>query len=544
MNFIRKQLGSLLFAALFSMTLLGSNSDCNDCCTGQQITVPQIAPDTQFTNPICPDQLDPETFLILASGALEKGNILNLLKNELYNHTNPLVIRSLLDLPSLRPYFLDYCGWQGVAQLFYNHTDPVWFTKCSPFIDSYVKLNNTALTDELDLILQDINNAGFLPTPIVIDIPQTLSLFQNIRMKEYKAGCMFSVAKEYKNWNFSYRIPVYYLIHHFFLNDAELEMIKRASFLINDGEWAQPGTVDAANAFFYNNLVSDKVGTGDSRFMALYNVESSCKNDIWLGAIATLPTAAKITEGLVGARFRKSEPIPPFDVLSIVNSAICNRPDKVTQMLESIGIAAVRRLSLLLADTPLGNGGHFGVGPHLDIRHFYNDVFSTRTMFEAEFFSSKDKKRFFIEDKSQFNFNRDLSDGSQASQNLAFIDEQILNTFFPICMKVRVQPGWIMKVYHEWMLDFNRWQLVAGFDYWYQSAEKLSATFCGSKISLETLNKGHRPSAYQGKIFGSFNYYHHGCDFDWDLSLTYDDTLFHKGIGKDYTVGFALSVYL
>lgn len=529
---------------IVSSIAFAKNSDCDDCCTGAQITTPVIAPDTQFTNPSCSDQLDAATFLLLVSGALENGSILRLLQQEIYNRTNPIVVRSLLDLPSLRPYFLDYCGWQVVVQPFYSQMDPVYVTKHSPFIKSYINLGVPALANEIDLILEDINNAGVLETPINIDIPQTLSLFQNLRAQEYRAGFMFSFAKEYKDWNFSFRIPVYYMIHNFFLNNTEIDNIKNAPLFTDDGLWGQGGTTGTVNEFVFTNLVNDKVGFGDSRFMALYNLASSYKNDIWLGAIATLPTAVKVKEGMIGGSFNKCESIPAFDLLSIANLSLCGRGYKVTEMLETIGIAALRKLSILLVDIPLGNGGHFGVGPHFDIRHFYNDVLSTRTMIEAEFFSSKTKKRFFLEDKSRFNFNLDLTDGDMANQNIAFLNEQVLNTFFPVCSKVDVTPGWLFKAYHELMLDFNCWQLVGGFDFWYQGAEKIGANFCGSMVSFDTLSKGRRLSAYQGKIFGSFSHYRHSSDFDWSLALTYDDTVFNKGIGKDFTVGLAFTMYL
>lgn len=536
---------TLCFILITNALALANNSDdCGDCCTGAQITTPQMVPDVQFTNPVCPDQLDAATFLLLVSGALEKGSILRLLQQEIYNRTNPINIRSLLDLPSLRPYYLDYCGWQVVVQPFYNQMDPVYVTKHSPFIKSYINLGDQALANEIDLILEDINNADVLPAPIIIDIPQTLSLFQNLRVQEVRTGFMFSFAKEYKDWNFSFRMPIYYLEHNFFLNNTEIDNISRAPFFTADGLWGQGGTDEAVNQFLYANLVNDKVGLGDSRFMALYNLASSCKNDIWLGAIATLPTAATVREGLIGGKFNKCEPIPAFDLLSIANLSLCGRGYKVTEMLETIGIAALRKLSIMLVDVPLGNGRHFGVGPHFDIRHFYNDVFSSRTMIEAEFFSSKTKKRFFLEDKSRFNFNIDLTDTDQANQNIAFINEQVLNTFFPVCSQVTVQPGWLFKAYHEFMLDFNCWQLIGGIDFWYQGAEKLGANFCGSKVSFDTLNQGRRPSAYQGKVFGSFGHYRHGSNFDWSLALTYDDTVFNKGIGKDFTVGLAFTMYL
>lgn len=547
---------NILLVSLLSLTVItiphriisqpshNCQSDCKDCCTGAQITVPQQVDNVTFSSPICEDQLDAATLLTLINGALEQGNILRLLQQQLYNRTNPISIRSLLDLPSLRPYYLDYCGFQAVVQPFYNSMDPVYVTKHSPFIDSYINLGDNALANEIDLILEDINNAGVLSSPISINIPQTLALFQTIRIQERRAGAMISVAKEYKDWNFSFRIPIYYLLHNFFLSDSEIERIRNAPFVALSGSLGNPGSNLSVTDLVYKNLVNDKAGLGDTRFMALYNIASGCKNDIWLGAIATLPTAWTVREGLIGGRFNKCEPIPAFDLLSIVNSHLCNRDYKITEMLETVGIAALRKLSILLVDVPLGNGRHFGVGPHLDIRHFHNDFLSTHTTIEAEFFSHKRKKRFFLEDKSLFNFNIDLDDDTQANNNLAFINEQILNTLFPVCSTVTVKPGWLFKARHELMLDFNCWQGQFGFDFWYQGAEHLGANFCGSKISFDTLNKGRRPRAYQGKVFGSVGHFHHGHHADWRVSLAFDDTVFNSGIGKDYTLSLAFEFYL
>lgn len=529
---------------LFANATNNCNQDCKDCCNGAQIVVPQRSSIATFEDPSCSEAIDAATFLTLINGALEKGSILRLLQQQLYNRTNPINVRSLLDLPSLRPYYLDYCGFQAVLQLFFNSTDPVFVTKCSPLIDSYINLEDNGLSNELELILEDINNAGVLDQPITIDVPQTLSLFRTIRIQERRAGIMASVAKEYKDWNFSFRIPIYYLLHYFFLSDSEINTIKNAPFFALSGSLGNPGSNLSVTDFVYKNLVNDKVGLGDTRFMGLYNISSDFKNDIWLGAIATIPTAWTVREGLIGGKFSKCEPIPLVDLLSIVNAQLCGRGYKVTEILEQTGIAAVRRLSTLLVDVPLGNGKHFGFGPHVEIRHFFNDCLSNRTMIEAEFFTHRRNKRFFLEDKSLFNFNINLDDEAQANANLAFIDEQILNTIFPVCSTVTVRPGWLLKARHEFMLDYNFCQAQFGFDFWYQGKEELGATFCGSKISFDTLRKGLRPKAYQGKVFGSVGYFHRGHHTDWRASFAFDETVFNKGIGKDYTLSIAFELFL
>ena len=94
------------------------------------------------------------------------------------------------------------------------------------------------------------------------------------------------------------------------------------------------------------------------------------------------------------------------------------------------------------------------------------------------------------------------------------------------------------------MYKSKHWDLKFGFDYWIQASEKFSLVAPQIPVDLPlVINKALRPAASQGKLFFNGGYFDRLCDnVDFRVLLSVDGTVFHKGIGENYTGSLRLGI--
>jgi hypothetical protein len=292
-------------------------------------------------------------------------------------------------------------------------------------------------------------------------------------------------------------------------------------------------------------LVNDRVGLGDMRAKLLFNVANNCYMNAWLGIQATLPTAVDFKVGIFGSRFKTNSSAPSFELKSFVNLFLCDMLEKIVEMGTQFGFEALRRLSTILINIPLGNDKHLGIGPYFEAKSFIDPYWSMRTSLRFDQFLPKRHKRFFLAAKNPQDFDIDLTDEEQADQNLAFIDKQINNTVFPFPVCVDVFPGHVIQVNHAFLFDTPCWHIGVGLDFWYKSKEVLGLQ-TGNEIGAFPKNvfKASQPHTYQGKIFSEIGY--HGItryrNICWQALIAADVTVFSKDIGKDFTLGVRIGI--
>jgi hypothetical protein len=534
-----------------------SSAEQDDCDTLFDPTLHQIPqlPDAPLPGQECPE-FDAISILSLITidpadpTVLPVINVPHILKHNIYLHTTgPVTRRSLLDEPALQLYCFDNDYISLTVEPFFNYTPLVYFTKNSPYIRSYIDLTNQNIINEL--ARAKFNIGELIGQEIDIDVPGLLGLFHFIKLRQYRTGAMLGFCKQYPKFNISFFLPLYYLVEHFHLTQEEIERIENNSFFQTDEPAVASCTDGIAEEFGYQHLVSDRFGFGDSRFIASLNIyESSC-SELWLGLQVTAPTARTLASGILGATFKPCAPAPQFNIKKLFNLAFCfneGSPQKihgepvVQQMINSFLIGTLDRLSTILINTPLGNGHHWGFGPQLDFRYQFSDCWSAHTYAVVEGFSTHTERRFFLVRKDPEEFDRNYRIESEAEENLSFLNTQIINTFFPVGVCIGVHPGQIIKLRQSFMYDTAHWHACLGFDYWRQGREYLSATRLEyTELAIE---KGLRPTAQQGKIFGALGYYsvaHHHC-FAWNVQLKFDATVFNSGIGADYTFGISVGL--
>lgn len=475
-----------------------------------------------------------ETILPLITGDTAIIDVAKLLKNNIYIKTQgPVRTRSLLDEPSLIPYYFDNDYWVYTAQLFFNYSPKVYLTKNSPYIKNYIDLTNKNIVSQL-------SESEFIKA----NIPEVLGLFHDIKLKQYRAGLMTGAAYEGDNFNFNFRLPLYYLLEHFYLNEDEIKNIKNSPFL--KFEESSIGTTGEAEVrdFVFKHLVSDKVGIGDTRLDLLFNIFESKKSKIWLGLQTTIPTAVAFKSGIIGSKFKKNNYIPEFNIKKLFELYLCSTgpgqareaeykiKDNVTKFL----VGALDKLSSILINEPLGNGGHFSLGPEIDIQYDINYNWSSYTYFVVRYFVPKKENRFFLKSKKDINFNRDYEDEALAEENLIFINDQLINTLYPTCLKVNVKPGPLVQFNTSIFYDTQHFHAALGIDYWQVSKEKFGPLYQSDSFDI---NKAIRPSARQTKLFGSIGYYgdYTTSNIGYNLLFTWDSTIEYNGIGQNYTIG-------
>lgn len=467
-------------------------------------------------------------------------NILPILMEDLYKKTTgPVTRRSLLDEPALIPDQFSNNYLSVNADLFYNFSPRVYFTKKSPFINSYIALNNQNIINEL-------SNNEF----ITADIPGILGLFSTIKLQQHRAGLMAGVARQWDNWLLTARIPLYYMLENFYLTQSEINAIKNNPFFDSDLDDAAAGEgrEDEVKQFALKHIVGDKFGVGDSRITLLGHIyKSPCKN-LWFGLQGTFPTAKTFKRGLLGGEFDPTEPIPPFNLQHFFDLFKCSSSTPVQETLATnvlkteltnFLIDALDRLSTILINAPLGNGKHFGFGPEVDYRYTINDYASTHTYASLEVYTPHREHRFYLIQKQPQDFTHDWSDPDLAGANLAVLNRLIVNTVFPVGIVTTVYPGLRFQMNHAFLYKSRHWDLRLGFDYWYQAKEHITPLLdiipCDLPINIP---KAYRPAAQQGKLFANVGYCGTLCNntIDWSASLVMDGTVFHSGIGENYSI--------
>jgi hypothetical protein len=451
---------------------------------------------------------------------------------DLYRFTHPINQRSLLDLP--QSYFY-YClppvcackEWEPTIQLFYNGNYKDNFTKDSTSISSYLAFDNIPNLEQFGL---------------EIDARRVLSLFEDLKIQEQRAGLMIGVLKKFDTWFLSFKAPFEYLIRNFFLTEAEKRAIETDP-LFND---LNPTTDDEEEMmrFARRHLIADRLGIGDTRVYIGKTFIEKPRIEFDFGALLTIPTAFALLKGIYGHHFSKNIPAPNLNLNQLLNLAMTD----ITQAEELIGqflLEALDRLSRILLETGLGNNGHLGIGAFAEYRMKVMPKLEFRTRAELEYLLPAQERRFFIHRKNFEEFER-LNNPIDCDQSIQFLQQQIVETFFPTGFNTTVFPGFIFKFTNALSgLMANKVQVSLGHDLWWQQQEffgKIKAP----QQEVDRLRKdiAIRPPAFQSKLFASVTYFRNGSQFDWCLTAFGDKTFLRSGIGKDFNLALKLEIFV
>lgn len=447
-----------------------------------------------------------------------------ILLNNIYLHTNPINVRSLLDSPQY--YFYNCFDQNFFVNVFFNMTPAGYYTIDGTNIASYLNTNQPGI----------INAIGpFCPENI--NIPSIVSLVEPFRIQERRAGFMFGGRYVHNNWYAKYYFPLYYLERNFFLNNEEKRRLEEALDVdtgpVSDAEGTQ---------FARKHLITDRVGIGDTRLVLGYELLDRKDIALKVGAIATIPSAFAFAKGLYGSHFLKNSAHPTFNLQQILSKCLCS-PDQMDtesalELATQFGLSVVDKLTANLLDRSLGNNGHVGLGAFIEPHHKMDNYAYVKGRVCLEYLLPAIEKRSFIRFKNPADFNRDFdcSTDAAAQANVDFLNEQLIQTLIPCVYDTTIWPGLLIKATAQGTSKIvQRLKGTLGLDLWFQSKESFGKIDAPADVRpLLRTDIAKRPHAVQTKIFGWLDY--KTKKKDWCISMYVDGTWASFGIGKDYTL--------
>lgn len=488
--------------------------------------------------------------------------LIPVLQENFFLRSNNLKTRSLLDYPEFIPFRHDLDCHAVYVDLFYNQTSRAFFTKESGNICSYLALTSASLRQKIQNILNELPNV--LPEEVQIDSNQVFAILDLVRtftVQERRLGLMIGGKGTIGCWNYNIMAPWYYLERNHFVDANIEEALDEAisDFLSDSFGITGPATPQEAaevmrtrNNFINNHLIADKFGIGDTRVYFDYPILNREKFQMRGGFLSTVPTAFAFKKGLRGTSLHREINRPTLDITGLFSALQAKQSP--TQALD-YAIAFLDNLGAMLLDTPLGNGGHFGLGAYVknksELRSFvkqrWAENVTMRSFVSLEYLFPATEWRSFRVPVNEslfnaFNFNVTGLTNSSEDQNLinttyAFVQHQLTDRLFPIALQTRVHPGIVFRWSSQLRYEGECKGFTLGTDTYVRNKEKFSdieGSFI-TKHMIDELN-ARSPLAYQSKVVGSVFFKIDKPETAWVISLMGDYTFMNKGIGIDFTL--------
>lgn len=508
-----------------------------------------ISMDMMAQRKITPDQLLPQ---------LANLGVFELLDISFYLRTNPLVKRSLIDLPIFE---IHMCGpeqpWTVGFHLFWNHTPRCVFS-CgkNTNISSYINFDQETFFGKIEELLNDPLlgefTKDFSELLEMVDFNETLALFEDFSVEQRRTGIMMHIWRQWDRGELRALLPFYY-------QERNIITSPEKQFLIEQKFGAPDRSTQ--EQFEKNHAISDRVGLGDLRIEGDYAVYKTDTTAVRLGLMSTIPSYVTITTGIRGTSFECSRKQPTLDLQALLD--LITIGDDVTISDQDIAVAALigdicrnkngfllgalDRFNAMVLDTTLGNHRHFGVGPLFRARTLLSafleefdwaERISFNTRISLELFTPSHETRFFaIRNDLVSTTTPDFTSEEMAEANLKFIEQELINKFYPLALTTNVQPGLIFHTTNRWCFSGDVWDFNIGSDFWLQTRESLNMIKTSKEIrDTIDIQAARAPFAYQVKYFGSIGLKIPHDDHTWFFSINAEGTTWHKGIGSDYTV--------
>jgi hypothetical protein len=499
-------------------------------------------------------------------GLIEDAGGFALLDQDFYLRTNPFVERNILDLPLWEMHSCQEPEkWIIGGHLFWNKMDRSVFKNKSTSIDCYLDLQQKTLFNALDNLspeLKDLFPMASLIDPLsdTADFDSILKLFRNFTAEQRRLGIMMHLWRQWEQAEFRAILPLYYVERNFIATPEEQEAIE-----------AQFGTLtpDEAKMFEKNHGISDRIGFGDFRIESNYVPYNTDTFALRVGGFLTIPTAVAFSKGINGTTFRDCLEQPTLDLQALFDLACMDDDPSVSSgeqealKEELIGdicknkngflLGAVDRLNAVLVETSLGNRGHLGIGGIIRSKtslrsllddYEWTDRINWNNRLSVEYLTPANETRFYIKRNSIEDFNsRDFNSDDEEVQdeNLAFIEQEIVDKFYPYAIKTRVKPGPILRWFSRWCVNGDVWDLTLGSDIWIQAGESLKLKCVDPELfaKLDICNASNS-LAYQFKSVASFGFKVLRPEYAFFFNINAEGTSWNKNIGDDWAVSLNL----
>lgn len=483
-------------------------------------------------------------------------NIINILKQPFFLRTNPINKRNILDQPMA---FLDrryrHDDWVIGSNIFYNEINRNYFSQHSDSIDSYIGITQEGFLSALN---EGLKQAKKLTTEeLSVDPFDIILLLKDATISERQLGALFWGQKRLYAWNFSWKLPFYYLERNYWLTEEQQTALE---------EKFGSSSEDQKAYVQHHFIVADKVGFGDLRLTCDTPIFESNDDrfDMRAGGQLTIPTAFAFTHAIAGNQFKLHERKQNLDladltgyhlneILSMVSKDEPeNNPDQAFCILKNLGVQALDTINAQLLEAPLGNSGHIGIGGYyrstiplsVFVKRRWAQNFLYKGGMSLEYLLPKTEQRMFVKkiDLDAFD-SRDFSSDEESYQNMIFLEEQIVDKLFPYVYPTMVHPGIVFHWTGNLSFESYHWLFSIGTDTWVNSPEAFGTITAPSDI-LPKLNicTAKRLMGYQWKMLGDVGYKFQTKKHTWILSLGADSSFSNSGIGNEYTISLNLEV--
>lgn len=505
-------------------------------------------PDEQFAllNDLIPEAMMLKTLpdFVIVSFLVEIGAI-SILEQDFFLSTNAPARRSLLDMPLFQPNTALFPEPSFLnAQLFFNMTPKARFTRTSNNIDSYIATSDETLLGAVDAAIKKLqpitgSSLGFINTRSILSIISTMTLV------ERNIGFMLQTGGRWDRMQLRIMFPIYYHERNFFLTQKNLDELSLELGFLN------PETFDDSYA------ISDRLGLGDTRIEFGVHALESRWCDMVLSLYATIPTAFTIAKGLAGHAFKAAPTYPTVDFQTLYNTVEAIITDTVTpeQQAESFVIIqqfllnAWTRTAAALLDNGMGDNAHPGLGICAAIDARFDQwvdqpwascvYWHNRIAFEYLF--KNDNTRFYINKNDPASFDRDFKDPSLASENLEFLQNEIINRLCLLGLSTEVQPGVIGMWKSAFIYNDSVWDGYLGTDFWFQTQESHSCIHAERDlVATLDLCKSIVPWAFQNQLIAGFGYTYEVQNCRMTFGLDGAATIFSTGVGRDFMLTLRL----
>ncbi len=480
------------------------------------------------TRALTPDQVE---FCVSVLTDEDFGvNIIPILKVPLYIKTHPLHQRNVLDLP-LFNIFLTFPTDCNVFRLdaFYNQTTRSNFTAGSTNIRDYIALEDENLIRALQDAEKKIREQT--GTEFDLNVPIILSLFSCMTIEERRAGFMFQWMLNEDCFQAIAKLPLFYVEHNFSLTDEEICAITNQGIPgISTG--AGTNTQKELN----KHLVRDRITFGDLRLDLGYAISNENTRQSFLGLELTFPTHFALKKGLLGEKHKRKPCDPNFDLCEIITLSLSGTEDQeiATDKTTAFFIGALDQLTANVLDPePYNDGRHITIGLYSSSCIQLCDWLTIRSKSTISFVTPHHEERYYIPLRDPKKFNRDYDDNTQAAANMAFLNKEFNDKFYPKVIRTNVWPGIILQMTTSVQANWWNCGIEFGTDLWWQSEEHIECNNCMLGLDIK---KGIEPEAFQSKIFGKLTYQKETKSHLWNMFLGIDGTTMSSGIGKDFSV--------
>lgn len=467
----------------------------------------------------------------------------NVVKNNIYLKTNPINDRSLTSMPVFLLYHSDNLNTCSLfnAYIFYNETAKQFFTGSNPNINSYILLNTQNVINDLS------------SNVTTLEVPPVLELFRNGQVQERRLGIMFQFLKNFENWSLEGMIPLNYQERNIFFSDSDQAIIQRELSKITGT------TSSSANeSFLRKHVVSDRIGLGNLKLRAGYNVLNHDTLKFKGGLVLNLPTSFSFVKGLIGSDFRKNITTPNLDLNTVCEWALEIQDGDNTHLndlkdyLTNFGVQFLDRFGAIVLDQSLGNYHHLEVGLFYDAKIIVD--INTSLLIEGELLYSVPHKemRFFTQRKDSSDFTDDAlsvpppgpNQEAEAQLKVDFLSANAISSLFPNETKMHVSPQLTYQINVGPKFELGAYAFYLGYNFWCSTEERLGKyeMFAPYPIYPLNLEDGARCYATQHKLCMHFDYQYVTPQHLWAFSIRADDTLFSTGIGQDFNFALELSV--